>query len=151
MRRIHKPRPIPSSHYDALPKINMQEEKDKVTHREQLEKVLKAAALNQFAVVQRTEDCMRRRRERVANAKQPPAAPAIIKAKPIPKTLFERDTAAVRLTAATILREEALIRKKQTEERLRLEQEIAVVAAGTISKRELDQKQQEIKILGRFL
>ena len=146
-----KAKPVPASHYKAIPITNMKQERQHLVQLERMEQIYRETNRHQFTIVDRTAKSMKVRKDRAQLAQAPIADTQTVKANPVPRNLFNATKAsAVRLTAATILREESLVRKKQEEERKRIEQDLTVAAAGTISKRELELRQEEIKTLGMY-
>lgn len=152
---IPKARPIPASHYNPIPETVRRHERQKELNRELLKKTLREASDHQFAIVERTSTSMQRKKEQQASReteslKEVKDAQLNVKPKRSVGPLRLDRPKPVRLTAAAILREEALVRRQLDKERKRLEEDLTVAAAGTMSNRELEARKAEMQIIRTF-
>jgi hypothetical protein len=151
---VIKAHPVPVSHYTKLPKAEMAIERSRHKHRiEQRDRLLQSD-LKQFEVVKKTEEMIRQKREEAERAKlnsKPATNVPVIKRNGTAswtEALKSGKAVEVKKTNAEILRQEAYVRKRREDERRKFETELSQGVAGTMTDKEFELFEQQVRIQG---
>jgi hypothetical protein len=156
---VAKTRTVPKSHYVTVPHIQKAIQEQKINNKDAWKKVINDAEKRQFSMVQRTalgpSERTRRTVEQIMKEKVERESgwgpgQQKIKFKSPPAALFRSEKAPkVKLTAAQILREEALVCRRLEQDKKQLEDECNFGMINGLTRKEWEQKQEDLKVKGK--